>query len=215
MHSITDLVELVKMREIEKLFYRIYSVRVCTGNLILPEKIREWAEKRFGNCERQKIVRITNRLSGESTLFNELRAKRPLDAKSEVNLEVEDCAFCDPVNRTPSDVFGRVEGKHCITASNIAKYDCMHAVIVFKEHNPLVSRKDVVGDIFQVAEEWFRKAHSYDDRYRYPFFYVELPLESRSEHNSWTFSGFNFRGTIHETWATFQIEKGVLKLFWL
>ncbi len=170
MHSITDLVELVKMREIEKLFYRIYSVRVCTGNLILPEKIREWAEKRFGNCERQKIVRITNRLSGESTLFNELRAKRPLDAKSEVNLEVEDCAFCDPVNRTPSDVFGRVEGKHCITASNIAKYDCMHAVIVFKEHNPLVSRKDVVEDIFQVAEEWFRKAHSYDDRYRYPFF---------------------------------------------
>ncbi len=172
MQSITSLPEIVagKDPEFRELFHRIYSVRVCVGELVLPEAIRKWAESRFGNCERQKIVRVTNKLSGESTLFNELRAKRPLDAKSEVSLEVEDCAFCDPLNRTPSDVFGRVEGRHCVTASNIAKYDCMHAVVIFKEHDPLVSRSDVIEDVFLVAERWFEKANSHDEKYRYPFF---------------------------------------------
>ncbi len=171
-NSIASLPEIVESRDAEfrDLFSRIYSVRVCEGKLVLPGAIKEWAENRFGNCETQKIVRVTNRLSGESTLFNELRARRPLDAKSEVSLDVEDCVFCDPENRTPSDTFGRVEGKYCITASNIAKYDCMHAVIVFREHNPLVSSQEVIEDIFLVARTWFERANDHDRKYRYPFF---------------------------------------------
>jgi len=99
MHAISELEEVVnsESEEFKEIFYRIYSVRTCTGELTLPDEIKEWARSRFGECERQKIVRVTNKLSGESTLFNELRAKRPLDAKSEVSLEVEDCAFCDPL----------------------------------------------------------------------------------------------------------------------
>ncbi len=172
MHTISELEEIVnsKSEEFKEIFYRIYSVRTCTGELILPGEIKEWAKSRFGECEKQKIVRVTNKLSGESTLFNELRAKRPLDAKSEANLEVENCAFCDPIHRTPSDVFGRVEGKHCITASNIAKYDCMHAVVIFKEHNPLVSSAEVIEDMFEVVERWFERANSCNPEARCPFF---------------------------------------------
>ena len=32
---------------------------------------------------------------------------------------------------TPEDVFGRIRGRHCITASNVAKYDGFHAVVIF------------------------------------------------------------------------------------
>ncbi len=163
MRSITEI-------EGSELFFRFYSMRTCVGNLVLPEKIEEWAKSRFGDCERQKIVRITNRFTGESTLFNELRAKRPLDSKSEVELDVEDCAFCNPLNRTPSDTFGRVEGKHCITASNIAKYDCVHAVIIFREHNPLVRDSEVIEDIIDVACRWFDAANKRYPAARYPFF---------------------------------------------
>ena len=172
MHRISEIEEIVnsESEEFRRIFYRIFSIRTCDGELSLPREIREWAKSRFGECERQRIVRITNKLSHESTLFNELRAKRPLDAKSEVNLEVKDCAFCDAIKRTPADVFGRVVGRHCLTASNIAKYDCMHAVVIFKEHNPLVSDVDVIDDIFNVVETWFEKANVHNPKAVYPFF---------------------------------------------
>ena len=43
--------------------------------------------------------------------------------------------FCNPYEYTPEDVFGGVVGKHCVTASNIAKYDYLYAVIVFKDQH--------------------------------------------------------------------------------
>ncbi len=170
--SVTRIEEIVNSntKEFRELFYRIYSIRSCVGELILPKKIEKWAREKFGNCEKQKIVRLTNKISGESTLFNELRAKRPFDAKSDFSIKVEDCAFCDPENRTPSDTFGRVIGKHCLTASNIAKYDCIHAVVVFKEHDPFVRSKEVIEDIFSVTQKWINKANKNNPTAKYPFF---------------------------------------------
>jgi len=175
--SILNLKELVENLEEDKrdLFKRFYEFYVEEGKFILPDKIKDWARKRFGECEKQKIVRITNKFTYESTLFNELRAKRPIQAVSKEDIfnmikETEGDFFCDPLNKTPSDVFGRIEGKYCITASNIAKYDYLHAVIVFKKHDPFYFDEEYIKDYLEVAWRWFLKANEYDKRAEYPFF---------------------------------------------
>ena len=83
--------------------------------------------------------------TGEGAVFNSLRAQRPgLKVKNGKNqLEkliknsAENCDFCNPEKSTPEDSFGRVKGKFCITAANLAKYDAWSSLLIFKKHNPL------------------------------------------------------------------------------
>ena len=35
-----------------------------------------------------------------------------------------------------SDMWGRLENESGLTASNVAKYDALHTMVVFKEHSP-------------------------------------------------------------------------------
>ena len=174
---IFDFPELVnELPEKERnLFTRIYNFYIMTGKLQIPNTLKNWAKEKFGNCEEQKIIRIINKITFESTLFNELRAKRPIDAKvsEDLNQIIEkskDGAFCNPIEQTPLDIFGRIEGKYCITASNIAKYDYLHAVIIFKDHNPFIEDPKKIHDYLEVAYKWFKKANEYDNNAIYPFF---------------------------------------------
>ncbi len=173
-YQLPEIVESLSEEE-KSLFHRIYSFYVKTGEFILPEGLKDWAKQKFGDCEKQKIIRITNKITFESTLFNELRAKRPIEAKvsedlNEIIEKSKGGVFCNPLEKTPSDIFGRIEGKHCITASNIAKYDYLHAVIVFKRHNPLVDDAEKIKDFMEVALKWYKKANKYDESAIYPFF---------------------------------------------
>jgi hypothetical protein len=156
---------------------RIFEVSATTGRLDPPEAMRAWIENSFGSVEAvraQQIVRVTNRVTLQGALFNGLRASRPLDTGVSVDLEREIAAtagdpFCCPIERTPADVFGRVWGEHSITASNVAKYDGFHGVIVFDDHNPLHLTPEKVSDYISVGLEWGRKALEDDPGARYPF----------------------------------------------
>ena len=116
-----------------------------TGRLDPPEAMRAWIERSFGSVEavtEQRVIKVTNRATLEGSLFNGLRASRPLDTSVSVDLEREIEAtvgdpFCRPEEGTPADVFGRVRGEYSVTASNVAKYDGFHGVVVFDDHNPL------------------------------------------------------------------------------
>ena len=172
--SIVDLQKLVENLDDDdrSLFHRIYRYYIEVGKLRLPEFMR--TKEKFGNCEAQQIVRVTNKITYESTLFNRLRSKRPIMTKtskdvSKVIDESRGDIFCNPEN-TPEDIFGRIEGKFCITASNISKYDYMHAVIIFRDHTPFVYEEEKIYDILDVAFRWFEKANEYDRRATYPFF---------------------------------------------
>src|ERR687890_76338 len=77
--------------------------------------------------------------------------------------------FCHPEDGTPADVFGRVEGEHATTASNIAKYDGFHGVVVFDDHNPLHLTPEKVSGYVSVGLQWCRKALRADPEARYPF----------------------------------------------
>jgi len=155
---------------------RIFDVSATTGRLSPPEAMRAWIEKSFGSVDavtEQPIVRVTNNVTLEGSLFNGLRASRPLDTGVSLDLDREISAtegdpFCRPEEGTPADVFGRVRGEYSVTASNVAKYDGFHGVIVFDDHNPLKLTPEKVADYVDVGLRWAREANRVDPEARYP-----------------------------------------------
>src|ERR687884_651486 len=129
--AITDLVATLAglpASEQER-FQRLIHVSESTGLLVAPDSMRGWIESFFGSVdavESQKIVKTTNLVTFEGTLFNALRSARPMP--SELPQQLEEIVssgvgdpFCRPHEGTPEDLFGRVHGVHSLTASNIAK----------------------------------------------------------------------------------------------
>jgi hypothetical protein len=177
---ITDLVALIKglPPENRELVDRLFEVIPTTGRLVVPEEMVGWVEKTFGSVrtvQEQRIVRVTNRVTLEGALFNELRASRPFDAPEaapDLQREIERTKgdpFCAPEERTPADVFGRVRGSHSTTASNVAKYDGFHGLVIFDDHDPLDFTPEKVDDYVSVALEWLEKARETDPEVKYPF----------------------------------------------
>jgi len=178
--SITHLEQLVQAlpdTEQER-FARIFKVTTTIGELKPPPSMHDWITRYFGSVDavrKQRIVKVMNIITAEGSLFNELRASRPMEAQASSNLDDiinRDLGgpFCHPLEGTPEDVFGRVRGAHCITASNVAKYDGFHGLLVFNEHNPLRFTAKGVTDYIDTALGWARKAHCVDNDASYFFF---------------------------------------------
>ncbi len=161
-----------------ELFGRIFHLSTTVGRLRPPETMHGWIERHFGSVEAvltQRIVKITNLVTMEASLFNDIRASRPIETKSDECFaklveESKGGPFCNPFQYTPEDVFGRVRGAHCVTASNIAKYDGFHGLVIFDEHDPLRFTAEEVGDYLDTALAWAYKAHQVDEEARYFFF---------------------------------------------
>lgn len=155
---------------------RIYHITTTTGRLVPPPAMVPWIEQHFGSLaavEAQRIVKVTNLITLEGALYNELRAQRPMEARgaaiAEADIGRTGDPFCQPEEGTPADIFGRVRGERCITASNVAKYDGFHGLVIFDEHNPLAFSAEAIADYFQTALSWARKAHNADNAARYFF----------------------------------------------
>ncbi len=157
---------------------RIFAVSTTIGRLNPPSEMWEWTERLFGSVDavrEQHIVRVTNVVTLEGALFNELRARRPIQVNGaeEVRATIAKAAndpFCHPESGTPEDTFGRITGSHGITASNIAKYDGYHGVLVFDEHDPLVPvSAEVIRDRLATARRWAEAALDEDPSGRYYF----------------------------------------------
>lgn len=161
------------MREV---FDRIFRVSVVTGCIDHPEAMHPWIEKQFGTIEGitcQKIVKVTNLVTMEGSLFNELRASRPVDAKARLALETlvideqPNDPLNDPLRHTPADLFGRAIGRYSVSGSNVAKYDGLHAIIVFDHHNPLHFDRERIVDYLNTGWRWAQKAHEHDPSAKY------------------------------------------------
>jgi hypothetical protein len=177
--SIVDLDEAIGALPTEErvLLSRIFDVRTMMGRLRIPAPLADWIKGRFGSLEaveEQKIVKVTNLITLEGSLFNALRAKRPMEVSDASNLdEVVKCAqndqFCRPLENTPEDIFGRINGRSCVTAGNVAKYDGYHGIVIFNEHNPLAFTEGDIADRLDVACSWADKAHRLDEEFRFFF----------------------------------------------
>lgn len=163
----------------KELFDRIYTLWETEGRLVPPNSMLKWVKDVFGDVEsvkKQDFIKITDKITYEGSIFNELRTMRPV--VSDINLKElmelinsnTDGPFSNPLQLTPEDVFGRIKGKYCLTASNVAKYDGMHGLVIFNEHNPLNFTKEKVRDCFDVSKKWFKKAYESNNKAIYPFF---------------------------------------------
>jgi hypothetical protein len=163
---------------------RLFRVVVTEGAIVPPPEMAPWLERTFGSVEatlRQRIVRVTNRWTFEGATFNPLRSRRPgsgttqaapATPPAELRERIERSSgddFCDPEHRTPADTFGRISGRHVITAANVAKADGWHSVGVFDRHDPLAIDDDLVADILATGGEWASRAHASDADARYFF----------------------------------------------
>lgn len=163
----------------KKRFDQLFFYDVTTGYLKPPPTMKAWIERQFGSVEavaEQRIVKVTNCVTFEGALFNKLRASRPLETKEKLAFEatiidvIRDDPLSNPLRDTPEDTFGRVEGKYCITASNIAKYDGHHAIIIFKQPNPLFFTGEQIVDYIETARRWAAKVRESNPQARHFFF---------------------------------------------
>jgi len=161
------------------LFDRIFDVNAVTGYLDPPPDMLPWISQQFGTVDgvvEQKITRVTNRITFEGALYNRLRASRPIEMYEKLSIQASIIdssrtdALSDPLRMTPEDQFGRVKGKYCVTASNIAKYDGFHGLVIFDNPNPLNFDREQVHDYMDTAWQWAQRAHRYDSDARYYFF---------------------------------------------
>ncbi|GAB4114712.1 MAG: hypothetical protein Fur005_18500 [Roseiflexaceae bacterium] len=157
---------------------RLFDVEIAQGRLVPTTEMIPWIERQFGDIDatcQQTIVRIQNRFTLESALFNPLRSRRPNGAITDsaaldqwIAEELRHDIFADPLRDTPADLFGRIVGRYCVSASNIAKYDGWHGLVIPHEAHPLHFDEAQISDYLDVALRWIRAAQEHDPLARYP-----------------------------------------------
>ena len=156
------------------LFLSYFGERDDSGQII--SKVEDVIE----NLEKQSLINIFNEWTGQGTLYNSLRSKRPgmnrdLSEKRTklqhlIRNSEKNCDFCSPEKNTPEDVFGRIRGKYSITAANIAKYDVWSSLVIFKKHNPHEFNLKELSDYLDTSFKWFEMVFNEDENYKFPFF---------------------------------------------
>jgi hypothetical protein len=163
-----------------ELVERLYAVEAAEGVIAPPTEMESWLAETFGSVEvalRQRIMRVMNRWTFEGATFNPLRARRPISNAgsgpgARVRQRIESAHgddFCDPERRTPAEVFGRVRVGQVSAASNVAKADGWHAVLIFDEHDPLAIDAQCVADLLATAEAWAARVRERDPSARHLF----------------------------------------------
>jgi hypothetical protein len=160
------------------LFDRLYSPIAQHGSMRIPQNMEGWVAKQFGSLKAvadQQVLRLTNNITGEETIFNSVRALKPSDTRDKTAVSIDSVdmgadTFARPLENTTADTFGRIKGQHCITASNIAKCDELHGLVIFNNSHPLKWNRDEVADYIETAWLWAQKAHSLHPLNRYFFF---------------------------------------------
>jgi len=139
-------------KKYKDLFFRIFEFKVEKAKLIFPPEI----EKKFSEFKNQEILIIKNKILNQESHFNIQRTKRKEPAQKEIINNLYD-PFCDYKKNTPFDLFGRLENKLAITASNLAKSSQNHSLVIFKNHNLRKIGLDDIENAFKLTNLWFSK----------------------------------------------------------
>lgn len=186
-HSIFDLPELIAAlpSDLHTICERLLFVERVYGTPVPPPSMQDWIIRQFGALDRvceQTIVKTTHLWTLETAFFNPLRACRNQDRVTTTDRssieQAQEAAimtdldahrmFRDPLHQTTADPFGRIRGEYCISASNIAKCDGWHGLVIFDEPHPLRFNQAQLCDYFNVAVRWLATAHRADPAACYP-----------------------------------------------
>ncbi|XP_058952739.2 uncharacterized protein [Pocillopora verrucosa] len=172
-------------------FNRIFRVSTQSSRMTIPKKFEEKLTRWFKlpgdinddqsikRAEYQTVVRVFDCWTCNQTCFNGARALRPLNngetnpvtsesAEMPFGSKVPECDFCTPLDYTAADQWGRLENASGLTASNVAKYDGLHSMVVFKEHPPSLMNKKKLCDILDLCTQWFEVTHKNNPLAIYP-----------------------------------------------
>jgi galactose-1-phosphate uridylyltransferase len=158
---------------------RLYHISPTFGEISPDPHLFSKLEQLYGSVEaglKQPVIKITNRVTLDSILFNPLRASRPLQTMEKGDLEEmiergrESDQFARPYENTVTDVFGRLESEHALTAANISKVDGWSGVVIFREFHPHRFTCEQVVDYLGLARRWAGKVLEIDRHAPYFFF---------------------------------------------
>ena len=166
--SITDLPDRIAVLApaARARFERLFEVTRSEGQCVVPETMRPWAIETFGSVEaveRQAVIRVTNTVTWEGAQYNPIRMRRPMPVRTadggpqSSDKRPRADIFAAPLESTAADIFGRVHGKHCVTTSNIARWEGMNAVLIFDTFDPLAIDAAHMRDYFAASREWARR----------------------------------------------------------
>jgi hypothetical protein len=150
---------------------RLLDVRLANGTVHVPPEMEAWVRRTFGALDTvrtQHVIKVTNTVTLEATLFAPLRSRRPVDGPATATHLADEIAatrddpFCHPVTGTPADAFGRIQGSAVLTGANVALADAHHAVLVFAEHDPLAFDAAFAADVLATAREWADRSREDD-----------------------------------------------------
>ncbi len=176
-------------------FDRIFTVGVSEATLCYSSPaVRESIGTQFRVPEQfrdvRRAIRMSNRVLGEETLVNPLRASRPIQTTSGDQLEAlkfanprgADCSFCEWEVKTPMDDFGRIETQHSVTAANLYAFDAAHGLVIPKRaHEPSEISEEIYVDMIDAAKLWLETTYKYHPNARFPLIiYNNLPRAGSS-----------------------------------
>jgi len=116
----------------------------------------------------QRVISVHGIWTYETSNFNPLRTLRPVagpmastagpDAVASACAGPGKCDFCDAERLTVVEPFGRVQGRHSLTAGNVFKSAGVHGLVIWSRHEPHLLTQEEVTDGFRTADEWFDRA---------------------------------------------------------
>jgi len=187
--SLSQLEELTKRSQCcghVKTLNTLYRIEIEGGPLVFPDPLQEKLSRWLNGdpqlvqaAELQKVVQISGILSGESTYYNPLRARRPSPtedggksrewAEAEIERTRESCDFCKPYKFTAKEPWGRIKAPGCVSAANVFKVaGPSNGLIISSTHNLFDIGQSQMDQLLHCAELWFKEMHSQDPSLVYP-----------------------------------------------
>ncbi|XP_071521968.1 uncharacterized protein [Panulirus ornatus] len=167
-------------------FDQLYEVHHrYTPKLTFPQKYAEKMEKKFhGNkaflesVHHQMIIHVFQPLTGEHSMYNDVRTKRPRPkvlvnlhewVDRQANETQANCDFCNMKNMTATDAFGRHPTPKTMRVSNTFKAERWHCLIITRhQHHPLNFTLDTFIAFFDEALIYAREVAHAEEKYIYP-----------------------------------------------
>jgi len=200
LRTIADIENILKLERcgvIENVL-SMYSIQVEGAQIKIPktfeEKVSGWLggdKHLLEQARHQKVIQITNRLSGETTHYNPLRAKRPgsqaQQSREYVDQIIADsqagCDLCRAENLTAEETWGRIRTAKSMTAANMFKISGPNNGLVISDtHHLLDLGPEELTDMMECARLWFDRVHQEDRELMFPMMvWDSLPHSGASQ----------------------------------
>ncbi|XP_071522175.1 uncharacterized protein [Panulirus ornatus] len=167
-------------------FDQLYEVHHrYTPRLIFPpkhaERVRKWLrgdKELLEAVHHQTVLHVFQPLTGEHSLYNTVRTKRPRPlvpvnlhewVDRQANDSLPTCDFCNFRNMTATDALGRHETSKTMRVSNTFKVERWHSLVVTRhQHHPLNFSLDTFVAFLDEANAYIKQIARTEEEYMYP-----------------------------------------------